>query len=269
MVKRSISNAFTEVLSDGSVPRGAAVASPLATLECRLAKAPFGWQLELAPFRVFDAVPIWATLSPARVSWNVVIDIDAEILDNLRNLEAMQIKGRLPFAVGESLSENHLALDDLQLMELVRAVPMQRLRMARVHGPVEPLDGRMMQRALDAGASPLDAELRAAAFVDIDRDRLLLHTREPSQAQAFVAENFRQYLAAVLDEPARALALPELWQVEQLLAVSGSIAVRPRETDVFAGFVDIGVCSDGAAQDRPAEMSIVFDRPSNSWHGEA
>ena len=269
MVKRSISNAFTESSSDGTVPRGAAVASPLATLECKLAQVDFGWQLDLAPFRIADAMPIWPTLSPARVSWNVVLDLQPEVVDNLRNLEAMQLNGRLPFSSGELHNENQLVLDDAQLIEVLRSVPMCRLRVVRVHGPVEPLDGRMMQNALDAGASPLDAELRAVAFLDIHGDRLALHVREPSQAWAFIAEDFRQYLAAVLDEPARLFAAPELWQVEQLLAVSGSIAVRPIETDVFTGFVDVGVCTDGVAQNRPAAMSIIFDRPSNSWHGEA
>ena len=122
MVKRSISNAFTEGLSDGSVPRGAAVAAPLAPMECRMSHAEFGWRLELSPCRIADALPIWMTLSASHVSWNVVIDLDPEVLDNLLNLDAMQVKGRLPFSVGELMNENQLVLTDAQLMELVRHV---------------------------------------------------------------------------------------------------------------------------------------------------
>jgi hypothetical protein len=50
--------------------------------------------------------------------------------------------------------------------------------------------------------------------------------------------------------------------------ISGAITVRPVETSVQATSIDIGVNTSTERFSQPATVSLIFDRPSNTWHTE-
>ena len=56
--------------------------------------------------------------------------------------------------------------------------------------------------------------------------------------------------------------------VRRLLDRTGSLRIRPVETQVWAGFLEIGVATDDAGQERPCDTTLIYDRPSGTWHME-
>jgi len=159
-----------------------------------------------------------------------------------------------------------LSLDDA--VTLVSVLETRRIRLTKIGGPVERGDARAVMGAWAQQQSPLDVEFRAVAAMQLDDDRrLTLHVREPDDALRVVAESFRQYLAAMLGQPSLKLGAPPLDVLQHLFSISGSIHVRPIETEIFAGSVDVGV-SIATDAERPADVALIYDRPSDTWHGD-
>ena len=57
---------------------------------------------------------------------------------------------------------------------------------------------------------------------------------------------------------------PDLGVMDALLYKTGTISIRPIETESFSSFVDVGV-STGQSNE-PADMAVIYDIPSNSWY---
>jgi hypothetical protein len=126
-----------------------------------------------------------------------------------------------------------------------------------------------MRQAAERGMSPLDVEFRAVAALIVRANRQVeLHVRRREHAALLVAEDLRHYLSAVRDQPAAELAAPPAWQLERLLSLTGTVTVRPVETDVYGTFVDVGVNIDPDGLPKPAAYSLIYDIPSNTWHDE-
>ena len=96
--------------------------------------------------------------------------------------------------------------------------------------------------------------------------RLHLESRDELHALRIVAESFRHYVAALRQRPIKTIAAPESWMMQRLLATDGIISVRPVETEVFSTSIDIGICTTD--RDGPANCSLIYDVPANSWHDE-
>jgi hypothetical protein len=88
------------------------------------------------------------------------------------------------------------------------------------------------------------------------------------QATVRHAQEIARYAAAQLEESRSEITPPDPVLVERLLAISGSVLIRSVETQVWAGFLEMGVCVDSQGRERPCETTLLYDRPSGTWHME-
>lgn len=264
---RVVSNAFIR-----SAQRGAGNHDHVsfAPLSARLTELSEGVRLSLAPMRALDLMPVWSRERGPSFN-NLLFEAG-----KARNIEhrplsggLMRIAARLQLDPIE-LDDNTIVLSDAQLVRLLAQVEFDRLAIVRIEGPIERSDARFIRRALAMDGSALEAELRATQAVRIERDEtLLLDARDIERTHALVAENFRHYVAAALNQPLNQIGSLESWHIERLFAPTGTIIVRPIETDIFSTSVDIGISTDVSGGEHPANRSLIYDRPSASWHEES
>ena len=62
------------------------------------------------------------------------------------------------------------------------------------------------------------------------------------------------------------IAPPDLGLVDSILHRTGTISIRPIETEVFSTFMDIGISTIGPATQ--ADYTLIYDIFSDSWHGD-
>ena len=255
--------------ADSKMPRHSNPAAViLSPMQADLREADFGFSLELSPIQAIDAVHALLRACPSSAQFLVSVEQSAW-RDGNADASLAVIAERLGITPTEVFSDDQLALSAESLAALVAIAQPHRLLVIAIDGPVEEGDAQAINRAIDGSRSPLAAELRALAALEVLGDRsVVLHARDRSLTQHVVAQNFRHYLAAVLDKPAESFVAPEINQMELLLSVSGAITVRPIETSVQAGSIDIGVNTSPERFAKPANLSLIYDRPSNSWHAE-
>lgn len=287
-MKPTISNAFTSGAAAGSIAPAKRKASRmgessgypgdrrssgdlgvvLAPMQADLRAAEFGFSLELSPILAVDAVHALLRACPPSTQFAVSVEQSAWRDGNVEARLA-SIATRLGIDAIEVISPDQLVLNAEALSALVGVSMPTRLLVVAVDGPIEPTDAKAMSAAIDAGRSPLTAEVRALAALEVLGDRsVVLHARERMIPLHLVAENFRHYLAAILDKPVETFAAPEIGQIDLVLSTSGALTVRPIETQVSPGSIDIGVNTTLERFNQPANMAMIFDRPSNSWHAE-
>lgn len=257
----------------GDASNGRSLASSLAPLSAKIEETNFGYSLEIAPMRAFDALRLWPRLSDHEEASALVYDV---IAGNERRMAAAgvtpdltlaQVAERLEIPVIEEFSNQAIVMEPACVRELAGMLDAVALRSVLVEGPIDRRDAVAMAAAVAQGDSPLLAELRAVAAINVRRDRVIeLHTRVQEQALRLVGESFRHYVASLQRRPVEEFAAPEPWQLERLLGISGSLAVRPIETDMFSTSVDVGIST--SLQQRPADRSLIYDLPSNTWHDE-
>ena len=61
---------------------------------------------------------------------------------------------------------------------------------------------------------------------------------------------------------------PETDFMHHLLARSGTFAIRPIETEVYSTWVDVGVSTSPEPVGKPADVSLIYDLISNTWHAD-
>jgi hypothetical protein len=264
-MKPTISNAFTRN------PRKSLAAS-LASLRADLRETGFGWSLALSPMQASDAVEALTHALPDEQRARSVYLVAAELLDwrgVTDDMTLADIVARLGITALEQFADDQVAVQADSLTQLVALCPAKRLLIVEVEGPIEGRDAIAMNKALDARLSPLDVEIRATAAMEICNDRTVtLHVRDKNRAIDVVAENFRHYLAALRDRSVAHFAPPALWQLERLFTLTGALTVRPIETQVFSTSIDVGINTSRDEVTQPADRSLIFDVPSNTWHDE-
>jgi hypothetical protein len=254
-----------------------------AAVRATLSPRVYGWQLEVSPMRAFDALRVWPKLTPGQDSASLLFDVTLDPGagparapgcagdDNLRfSLGSLADRFAIPSL--ERFDEDQLVMEPMRLRELVGMIEQAHLRTVCVDGPIEPRDAAAMRRAIAAGLSPLQAEFRATAAIEVTADRTVtFQSREKTPALRLIAESFRLFIGGVClrERPIDEIAPPEFWQVERLIDVSGTISMRLIETDVFSTFIDVGVSSETEPFTKPANLSLIYDLPSNTWHDEA
>jgi len=260
---------------------------PISSMTAMLSETDYGWSLTLSPMRAFDALRIWPALTSAPDACSLLYDVKlAEVSAGSGRASRLSRSGcagksiaeladHLGITVTERFSDDILVLDELALRELVGMTNTQHVKCALVEGPIERRDAEAIVRASACGSTPLASEFRAAAAITVDADRsVTLDTRTRQQAVRLISENFRHYLAAIRDRPFDEFNSPECWQLDRLLGVSGSLTVRPIETDVYSTSVDVGISTaalgggTGASEPEPADTSLIYDLPSQTWHDE-
>lgn len=287
------SSAFN-AFSDGDSQQPAAsgtygknLASSLSPMQARLTETHYGWSLELSPIRAFDALRVWSRLvsdvtsSDGEEPLAMLFDVELVAADRMSSRQRQLTETDATLGgIAEQLSidvvnrfrhfdSDQLVMHEQAQRELIGMLDTNRVRSVLVSGPIEQRDAKAMIQAIQTGHSALEVEFRAAAYLQVQRDRVAtLHVRDKNHAALLVAENFRHYLAALRSRPASEFAAPQASQLRRLLDVSGSLTVRPIETDVFSTSVDIGISTSTASRSVPADQSLIYDIPSDSWHDE-
>ena len=133
---------------------------------------------------------------------------------------------------------------------------------ACVNGPVEKGDANAIIREVSKSLSPLCADFRMQSVVtSSDGESVSVHLRQYDDALMLAATALAQYMSDLLGENVQA---PDLGVMDSLLHKTGTISIRPIETEVFASFVDVGISTGNSNE--PANTAIIFDIHSNSWH---
>lgn len=135
---------------------------------------------------------------------------------------------------------------------------------ACVHGPVELGDAKSIVHEVEHSNSPLCADFRMQSIVTTnDGENVKAHVRNYDDALTLVSSAIAQYTNAFLSN---FVSPPDLGLVDSLLERSGTISIRPIETEIFSTFVDVGISTSGP--DQPADAMMIYDIHSDSWHGE-
>ncbi len=136
----------------------------------------------------------------------------------------------------------------------------------RVHGPIEPRDGRAICAAVARGDDPLDFEIRADLHLVTHLDGIKFSTTDDNAVLAIAATLLRHHAADALRRRPRDIAAPELDVTAALLGRDG-LSLRGLETQVYPGFLDIGIA--GVSREAsPASQSVIYDRVTGAWHTE-
>jgi hypothetical protein len=264
-------NAFLRNRGAARYARGRSLAALLSPMRATLEKTDHGFALQLEPMRAADALRPWSQLQFNTESHTLVIRPSAarDASSDAAGGSLADLAEQLRLPVVDELDPEQLVLGLRELRELTEATALDGLVLVLIDGPIEPGDGAAISRAMQAGRSPLESELRALAVLEVRHDRgVLLEVRDLDHAAAFVAENFRHYLAALRDQPADQFAAPEPTLIGRLLDRTGRITVRPIETEVYSASIDVGVSTSSNGELRPADGSLIYDIPSNTWHGD-
>jgi hypothetical protein len=246
------------------------LAASLSSMQADLRETEFGWSLELSPITAVDALGALNLGADTQPAYACLVSMEQSAWREGDNtMPLAHIAQRLAIPVTEAIDDEQLVLDALPLRQLVSLCQPTRLLITLVEGMIDTRDAAAMNAAVDAERSPLTAELRAVMALEVMGDRsIVLHCRDKNVALRVVAENFRHYLAALRNRPAQAFQAPETWQLERLFEATGSLTVRPIETQSFSTSIDVGI---NTAKDRfgqPANRSLIYDIPSNTWHDE-
>ncbi|MCA9284571.1 MAG: hypothetical protein KDA22_05125 [Phycisphaerales bacterium] len=275
---RQVDNAFTRHLGGNA---GGVRSQTLPPLRASLRPMPpndtaagelSGTALDLRPMRAVDALVEWSAECASTGCCTLLIGPDPLSLVPRTSRPTDRCSSD-DLATGvtscwEQLGQNLAVCEPGALRALLadRAVPS--LTLVRVSGEIEARDAESIQRALLAGKPAWTADFRAVSTMQVvDDEAIRLETLIEQSALRLVAENVAHFLAALLDREPGSLSRPWPWQLKRLLGVTGSIMLRPEEADVYSTSVDLGVCTapDGNA---PAGQSLIYDRPSDSWHDE-
>ncbi|MFO0873563.1 MAG: hypothetical protein U0575_06275 [Phycisphaerales bacterium] len=257
------------------------VASPREIEAFEMAGAATGWRtLVLSPVRLPDVLPGWCSVGAIDDARTVALEASFRevagrpapraLADAVRSLgaEPEQLAHEPHEAIAEAVADDCAVLGDKALALLARRMPLSRVTLVRVLGAVEARDAMAIREAIGAGRHPALADFRVAHVLRVVDDRTLRYdTTSEDYAMLTVADNLRNYVAAVLDRDVDTIGWPMPSQVQRLLAVSGRLVVRPVETDTFQTFVDVGVCTS-RDENSPARQSLIYDLPSRSWHDE-
>ena len=136
-------------------------------------------------------------------------------------------------------------------------------------GAVEREDGQAMQRAWERGDCLLDADLRATTSVTRTSDgTLIFNSYDEELLLKVVGELLCDYVARQRGQAITSLNRPDAGLIHALLSISGTISIRPIETESYSTWIDIGINTCPNRSIGPADQCILYDTISNSWHGD-
>ncbi len=243
----------------------------LRPLRVELVPTSFGCCLNIDPTSLTESIRPWVELAGKSCSSTLLYGLTVRNTELAADADAFaETAFRMGLTGVEAVPGGALLVQSQALPHVITLLHPVRLSAAQVSGPIEESDVDALKRAEEVGKSPLDAEMRARiALRSRAIGRVELHLRDQSAAPLFVAECLRHYLAARLHRLAHMVARPELWQIERLLSLTGILLVRPVETEVFSTSADVGISTHPDHEEIPADRSLIYDLPSNTWHDEA
>ena len=135
---------------------------------------------------------------------------------------------------------------------------------ARVYGSIEVREAEEIVHDVSNSISPLSAHFNMQSIVtSIDGESISAHVRDYDDALTLIATAISQYGSAMIGE---GIAPPDLGLVDSILHRTGTISIRPIETEVFSSFMDVGVSTIDSVT--PADFTLIYDIFSDSWHGD-
>ena len=157
-------------------------------------------------------------------------------------------------------------VDDRTLAALVRQGALQSIAAVRIGARIECVDQADLSAvagALRLGQDLFEADVRALWSLRSFDEELVLQSLDPAAPLSILSEAITGYAQERLGE-ARLPRLPRRFAGELLEAVI--VEIPPEETRVWDGFVEIGVRLGAGTANRDCERTILFDRPSRTWH---
>lgn len=225
-------------------------------------------RLAISPFRLEDLLSIWRIGAKGTETLNVVLDCevkDAIVSDALEVLRTLH--RRTVELVGPDTAEGLLILDDDALQLYAASFSIEELAIVRIDGPIDRGDIQAMLTSAAQARSPLDVELRGVAAAEFVKDGpTILESREIDVVAAALGADLARYVESVLRVPSGEIPRPPDSEVMRLLAKSGSILVRPQDTELLGQNVDVGICTSRSNRRRAIDTSLVFCRPDGTWH---
>ncbi len=133
---------------------------------------------------------------------------------------------------------------------------------ACVHGPIEAGDAKAIVREVSSSLSPLCADFRMQSVVTSTENLgVSAHVREYDDALMLASTAMARFMSDLVGENVNE---PDLGVMDALLYKTGSISLKPIESEIFASFVDVGISTSEGNE--PADTSAVYDIHSDSWH---
>lgn len=225
-------------------PRNKSLAGLLSPVRCSLQELQGGWELQTSGLPIDRLLLVLSSISD-----------DAHTLVGFSSGE-----GESPIGPPRIQERGHLMNNSI-LGRIAWVV--------QIDGPVEVEDAQAVQRAWERGDSLLDAEIRANASLEVDANgTLVLRARKEEVVLQAAGEMLRAHVARQRGQDATDIAPPDSGLVHGLLNASGSIALRPIETETYSTWVDVGVSTCPEGTTKSADTSVIYDAVGNSWHGD-
>lgn len=157
-------------------------------------------------------------------------------------------------------------VDDRTLATLVRQGSLRACAAVRLGARpdcVDEADLFAVARALRLNEDLLETDVRAIWSLRACDEELMLQSVDPAAPLCVLSEAITGYAQAWLGER-RLPRLPRRFACELLQAVT--IEIVPGDTRLWGGFLEIGVRLGAGPAIRDCECTMVFDRPSETWH---
>ena len=117
------------------------------------------------------------------------------------------------------------------------------------------------------GRSPLDVEIRGVAATEfVQNGPTILESRQVDIVASALGTDLARYVESILRVPSGEIPPPPDSAVMRLLAKSGSILVRPQDTELLGNNVDVGICTSPRTRRGAIDTSLIFCRPEGTWH---
>ena len=135
---------------------------------------------------------------------------------------------------------------------------------ACVNGPIEVGDADEILKQVSNSTAPLSADFRMQSMItSLNNGGVTAHVRDYDEVLLLVANSLSTYVSSIHSE---SVSLPDLGLIDALLHLSSFLSMKPIETEVFSSFVDIGISTSKHSE--PANLSVIYDIHSDSWHGD-
>lgn len=212
---------------------------------------------ELAPCSAGTAVAILDRVTRGRGTL-LVVD-GAVLLDpHTSPLTHAEREALAPTRIGDSLLVNTTVA-----IGVARATR-TRLTFASIDGPVDASDVRAIEDTLTAGATPLDADLRAIAVVQAGGESarwspVWCQFRDEDEAKRFMARALLLLVARVCGSPPALLPSIDL---ASLRLPIGGFTVRPREIRID----DVTIAVTVRAASGRRIRTLTLDRTTERWY---
>ena len=173
----------------------------------------------------------------------------------------------------QTFDDDAIAINDTQLAQLanVREAPIT--AWARLSGPVEASDVEWIARGFTDSYDPLEVEIRTSMAVQVLKSgAFMIRTRDEEAALAVAAAAIRDQLAQTIDVALAEIDLPDAGLVRTLFESRDAIVMDSADVRASPASIDVGfrvpTSVSGAADSSDPDQSLVYDVPTNSWHGD-